>query len=257
MEAGVDYFIDIAYDDPYQEGTILFRLERVGDTFKQFNIASPGYFTFEDSEDYENTGVMGNTIAGGIDVVLGSDGFYYEKSTYGDAMRQSKLYADFNSLTPIFNKTIEKMIAAGAFNLALTADDQMILAYISAFESTYKEDEDGNPTDELMYPTPLDGFKALWGENFQVYAEEYKLDDVMSGIYHGRGKDYTADMQAYLDKMITDEDMPNNPELWGCVEVDEELAHLLQILMDKYTFQGVEHSWTKVCYYYQFFGPKA
>ena len=257
MEAGKDYYINIAYDDPYQVGTIQFRMERVGDTFKQFNIASPGYFTFEDSEDYENTGIMGETIAGGIDVVLGSDGFYYEKETYGDPERQSKLYADFSNLTPIFNKSLEKVIQAGGFNLALSADDQQILAYINAFETTYKEDEDGNPTEELLYPTVLDGFKALWGENYAEYAELYQLEDVMNGIYHGHGKDYTAEASVYLDKMISQEDAPDNPELWGCVEVDEELAELLQILMDKYTFKDVEHSWTKLCYYYQFFGPEA
>jgi hypothetical protein len=31
-------------------------------------------------------------------------------------------------------------------------------------------------------------------------------------------------------------------------------AELLQKLMDKYTFKGVEHSWTKVCYYYDYMG---
>ena len=30
----------------------------------------------------------------------------------------------------------------------------------------------------------------------------------------------------------------------------EELGELLQTLMDKFTFQGVEQSWLKVCYYY-------
>ena len=41
----------------------------------------------------------------------------------------------------------------------------------------------------------------------------------------------------------------------GCVEVDAELAELLQKLMDKYTFAGVDHSWTKLCYYYDYLGP--
>ena len=33
-------------------------------------------------------------------------------------------------------------------------------------------------------------------------------------------------------------------------EYDAKLAELLLMLMDKFTFEGVENSWTKVCYYY-------
>jgi hypothetical protein len=40
-----------------------------------------------------------------------------------------------------------------------------------------------------------------------------------------------------------------------CVEVDETLASILWSLMDKYTFEGVENSWLKVCYYYRYYGP--
>jgi len=39
----------------------------------------------------------------------------------------------------------------------------------------------------------------------------------------------------------------------GCVVVDAELSIWLQLLMDKYTFGGVDHSWTKLCYYTQYF----
>ena len=41
------------------------------------------------------------------------------------------------------------------------------------------------------------------------------------------------------------------PELEGCVAVDAELAALLQMVMDKYSFRGVKNSWTKLCYYYK------
>jgi hypothetical protein len=43
----------------------------------------------------------------------------------------------------------------------------------------------------------------------------------------------------------------------GCVEVDKELADILQKLMDKYTFEGVDYSWKKLCYYYDHLGPNA
>ena len=40
------------------------------------------------------------------------------------------------------------------------------------------------------------------------------------------------------------------------VVVTEELAEILQMLMDKYTFENVDHSWTKLCYYYDYLGPE-
>ena len=35
----------------------------------------------------------------------------------------------------------------------------------------------------------------------------------------------------------------------------DKLAELLQLIMDKYTFENVEDSWIKMCYYYQHLGP--
>jgi hypothetical protein len=76
---------------------------------------------------------------------------------------------------------------------------------------------------------------------------------VFDGIYHGNGEDYTEAISAYLEKMIVAGDgVPE--ELVGCVAVDAELASLLQMLMDKFTFEGVENSWLKLCYYYDYMG---
>ena len=57
-------------------------------------------------------------------------------------------------------------------------------------------------------------------------------------------------MKTYLDDVIT-----SGVELKGCVPVTERLAELLQLLLDKYTFENVDNSWTKICYYYQTLGP--
>ena len=57
--------------------------------------------------------------------------------------------------------------------------------------------------------------------------------------------------QQNLNKSLTDE----NSELYGCVKVDEEFAKVLSQLMDKYTFEDVEYSWVKLCYYYKYLGP--
>ena len=32
-------------------------------------------------------------------------------------------------------------------------------------------------------------------------------------------------------------------------------AELLQLLLDKYTFENVKNSWLKVCFYYDYLGP--
>jgi hypothetical protein len=77
---------------------------------------------------------------------------------------------------------------------------------------------------------------------------------VLNGVFHGIDVDYTELADKYIAKMITAETHPNNPELHGCVIVDEELAMILQAIMDKFTFEGVDHSWTKLCFYYKHVG---
>jgi hypothetical protein len=91
----------------------------------------------------------------------------------------------------------------------------------------------------------------MWGENFDAYWELYQMDDIIKGVYHGAGEDMTAVMKSYVDKMLDEE---GYPERQGCVVVDKQLADILQVLMDKYTFKGVDHSWTKLCYYYKYLG---
>ena len=71
------------------------------------------------------------------------------------------------------------------------------------------------------------------------------VDDVLAGIYHGFGEDYTEIMRSYEKKMIK-----TSGDLYGCVVVDEELAKILQMLIDNNSFSGVETSWRKLCYYY-------
>ena len=122
LEKDKDYYIDIAFDDVYQEGTIKFRIERLGgEGAYRFTLASPGYFTTAETQTGE---MSGQIIHGGIDVVLGDDGIWREKRT--DGRTGSIIYADFTRITPIFTQnTLEQMIDKGAFN--------------------FTKDEDGNP----------------------------------------------------------------------------------------------------------------
>ena len=130
---------------------------------------------------------------------------------------------------------------------ALSEEDEYILGLYDTFEQT-----------------SVDEFKAslrnCWGDLYDEYMEEYKVEEVLAGIYHGNGTDCTAEISKYLNKIITvgyneqlDEIIEANDDRIGCVVVDNNLANLLQALMDKYTFEDVEGSWAKLCYYQQFF----
>jgi hypothetical protein len=250
LEAGKDYFIDIAFYDVYQEGTINYRVELLGgEGYYRFTLASPGYFTTKEDHGGDMTSWY---IHGGIDVVLGADGIWREKRT--DGRTGSIMYADFTMKTPIFSHSLKEMIDLGAFNFGLSEGDQYILNYIKM------NDNDPEKCDEYL--------RNLWGESYDDYAEIYKLEEVYAGIYHGEGEDYTELARTFYNNRIVagynaqlDETIEADDVRIGCVVVTEEVAELLQILMDKYTFMNgvepntwsVENSWTKVCYYTQYF----
>ena len=168
-------------------------------------------------------------ITGGITPVL-KDGKYY------DSEDNSLVYADFTGLTPVFSNSILEMIEMGGFNFSLNETDGEILSYLK------KNDGDVEKTKEYL--------EGLWGEDFDANADLYQIDDIFNGRYHGDGPDLTEEIRAYaaqIDKSGSERD--------GCVAVDERLAEILQMLMDKYTFEDVDNSWLKICYYYDYLGP--
>ncbi len=240
LEAGETYYIDIAYYDIYAVGTFTFTVNYIGESYKHFHLASPGYFTFNES----TTGQINETIAGGINVALGDDGYFHELRD--DGTLGSIIYADFSTATAIFSHSILKIIEMGGFNFSLNETDNEVL--------TKLKELGGDKDACLKY------YKDLWGETYDENAELYKLEEVLAGKYHGTyhngkpGADLTEDISAYIEKMLPKTDA--HPELEGCVPVDEALADLLQKLMDKYSFAGVDHSWTKLCYYYKQLGPE-
>lgn len=236
FEAGVEYYIDIAYYDVYAAGTFTFDVKYVGDSFNAFVEASPGVFTYEEG--------IGDIIAGGIDVKLCKDesdpryGYYCHLLPNGEL--GSIVYADFHFTTNIFgSQSILTLIEEGAFNMKMTATDREAYVY---FKNYYEKDG-------------IAALEELWGDEFETNWELYQMDDIIEGIYHGNGPDYTEAMRAYASRL---EDGTNGetediiyPERQGCIAVDAELAVMLQALMDKFTFAGVDHSWTKLCYYYK------
>ena len=252
MEAGKAYYIDIAFWDIYEVGTVYYDIEYVAPEYDMFRAASPGYYTYDTNATGDQ---MYNLIAGGIDVVLGNDGYYYEnlgKDAHGNQKYGSKVYADFTGLTSVFSTpvatvnthdingnpiVVKGMIDMGGFDFSKTENDLYILSVLE------KHNGDQDAADAYL--------RQYWGEDYKTNAEEYRLEEVFAGHYHGRGQDYTEEMRSYVSKMIT----TGPEELHGCIAVDVRLAELLQMLMDKYTFAGVDHSWTKMCYYYEHLGP--
>ena len=312
LEANKDYYIDIAYGDVYQTGTISFRVERLGgEGVYRFSLASPNAFT----SLLDDAGNFTETISGGIELEL-KNGYWYEKRT--DGRHGSMLYADFTRSTGIFGdgQGIAELIEKGAFNFATDENDDYILNLMKSYQAynyyldlylrdlwgaeyaakteEYKVSEvltgtyhgtlgdDGKPTASEKDTYILDlrngmatnteynnnaNFKEFlknyWGESYQEYAEIYKVEDVLAGRYHGSGEDYTSEISKYLSKVIKvgynsqlGETIAEGDERIGCVVVDENLANVLQVLMDKYTFEGIENSWAKLCYYHQYFCSK-
>ena len=251
MEAGKSYYIDIAFWDVYQTGYIYYDIEYVGASVELFRAAAPGYFTY-DSDATGNE--MYYVITGGIDAVLGTDGRYYEdlgKDANGKQKYGSLIYADFEGITAVFDApiatvtatgadgkkfTIKGLIDKGAFDFSKTEYDAFVLAYL-----------DKNNNDIAATKAEL---KTVWGESYDSYAEIYQLEEVLAGKYHGTGKDLTADISKFLKDIIRD----GHEEREGCVVVTKELADILQLVMDKYTFENVENSWLKLCYYYDYIG---
>ena len=240
MEAGKDYFIDIAFWDVYEAGVIPFDVEFLGETYDMFRLASPGPFTyFEDTEFI---------IPGGVEIALGEDGIYYhvvdkdgdgkgDVDENGKPVLGSPLYADFTLPTTCFtNKSILDLIEMGAFDFTKTEEDDEILFYLE------KNGGDVNATREYL--------KEYWGIEYEDRAEIYMLEEIFAGKYHGKGEDKTAEMRALLDRIIYEEGALHD----GCMFVTEDVAALLQMLMNKFVFEDVENSWIKLCYYYDFMG---
>lgn len=261
MEAGKSYYIDIAFWDIYEVGYIYYDIEYVAPQYELFRLGSPGFFTYDTNATGDQ---MYALISGGVDVVLGEDGKYYVdegKDANGNQKYGSLLYCDFTGITGVFSNPIttvnaynadgtlqrsadgtvaqiKGMIDMGGFDFSKTETDLEILAYLNKF------DGDLDATDAYL--------REYWGEDYDVNAENYRLEDIYNGKFHGRGEDLTEEMRGFAAQMIT----TGSEEKIGCVVVTQRLAEILQLLMDKYTFSGVEHSWTKLCYYYEYLGPK-
>lgn len=235
MEAGVDYYIDIAPYDPYAICNVWYDITFLGETYDLFHHCSPGPFTTVDGNmGPDDEGV----IIHGIDVILNpADGYYHEdlgKDAEGNQIYGSIVYAYFAGPTPLYSQSIVTMIEKGGFDFGMDEVDEQILYYWEL------NNYDNEATIEYIN-----------GLQQEISLEQ--ILDVFEGKYHGGAGDLTEEMRGYMDKMINDSE---HPELEGCVPVDARLAEILQMAMDKYTFKNVENSWQKFCFYYDLLGSR-
>ena len=261
MEAGEAYYIDIAFWDVYEAGYIYYDIEYVAPTYEVFRLASPGYFTYDSNATGD---AMYHVIAGGIKPILKDDGYYYEdlgKDANGKQKYGNMLYADFTGVTSLFSNPIvtvnsydengnlvkdengnpvkiKGLVDMGGFDFSKTEEDLYILAIMEKYNN------DVTAANEYL--------KSMWGEEYDANADIYQVEDVFAGRYHGKGEDLTDDIKVYLSKIYSGSDKARV----GCVPVDKELAEILHKLMDKYTFENVDYSWIKLCYYYDYLGPE-
>ena len=240
MEAGQKYYINIAFWDLYEVGNIYYDIEYMAPEVEHFRLCSPGYFTY-DSDATGNE--MYHVIAGGIKAVLGSDGKYYEdlgKDANGNQKYGSLIYADFVGTTGIFSTPIiNDMIDKGAFDFSKTEGDLLVLSFLT------KNNNDVDAAKKEL--------KEYWGDDYDYYYDLYLVDEVFAGKYHGEGQDLTNEIKEFAKQI----DKSGNTERNGCVVVTERLAEILQMVMEKYTFEDVDFAWLKLCYYYDYIGPKA
>ena len=252
MEAGKDYYIDIAPYDVYAVCNVWYDITFMGEEYGIFRACSPGPFTYIEGGGYDQA------IIRGIKAILNpEDGYYHEdlgKDAEGNQIYGSIVYAYFAGGTVSFSNAladvvrnnpdgtttvIPGLISLGSFDFSKNEYDDEILSYLRKH----------NNDQEAV----LEELRSVWGTDFDYNYEFYKVEDVFAGIYHGKGGDYTAEMQAYVDLMIEGSEAL---ELNGCVPLDARLAELLQMIMDKYTFEGVYQSWQKFCFYYDLMGPR-
>lgn len=221
-EAGKTYLIRAGFYDIYLVSQIDVKIEYVDDSFDLLTIASPGFFTSTDD-------TMSDTISGNIvEPILGEDGFYHVNNP---GAKDSFVYCDFIYLANLFNGSLTDVLNRGGFDFTFDEYNNSLVDEEGYYRiPTY--DEEGNVI------TDASG-KIIY---------EYILDEDGNRV---KVSNLTEAVQMYLDMhLITDEEL----ETYGCVKVNEQFAQILQMLMDKYTFAGVEGSWMKLCYYYEYVG---
>lgn len=250
LEAGETYLFRAAFYDPFEYSTISVEMKYVADSIELFTTASPGFYTSSDDE-------MSDIISGNyVDVEIGDDGYYH---VIGSLAKDDLLYCDITYVTNVFSasgKTLLDVLNAKGFDFSKDSfgsavfDEEGYLR-VSEVDEEYNViryyvcvDKEGN---EYYVETIGEGeYTEANGYTYIKLTEEEMAQTPF--------KDNTEYVREYIKThMVTDKES----ELYGCVKVDEQFGKVLQELMDKYSFEGVDYSWLKLCYYYRYVGPTA
>ena len=153
------------------------------------------------------------------------------------------------------------------FNLEYVGESYSLFTLCSPGFYTTGLDEFGNMTDEIISPGISyklcdDGYYYEVREDGTtgsliyvdfIYANFINMSLTEAIKYDGfkfGNEDLSLKIRQYIAKAEQDE----TKETYGCLPVNEELKSILEKFMNKYGFEGVEHQWLKLCYYYQYFG---
>lgn len=247
LDAGNTYLFRACFYDIYEFSEINVEMQYMADSLELLTIASPGWHT-------SSTDEMGDIIAGNyVDVEIGSDGYYH---VIDSKAKDTAIYFDVVYITNILSgKTILESIEAPYFAFDFTKDEYGYPIYDSEGYMRYTAlNEDWEiinyyicqDSEGYIYYTETLNEGDYTPENGYTY-----LKLTPEEIEQLKGADCTEAIKEYIDKnMITDE----TSELYGCVKVNEDIAKMLSLLMDKYQFENVAFSWLKLCYYYEYLG---
>lgn len=246
LEAGQTYLFRAAFYDVSEYSTITVEMNYVDEVVELLTVASPGFFTSSDDE-------MADIISGNyVDVYLGEDGFYHVANSLAS---DDFVYCDFKYINNITGYSLE-ICLSDKFNAFDFSKDEYNKPIYD--EEGYYRVTSYDENDELIsYYVCVDAegteyYVKSIGED--GYTEENGYTYLMFDLSKLEMLDCTEIVKKYIEEnMITDEES----ELYGCVKVNEEFAMILGLLMDKYTFAGIDYSWVKLCYYFKYVGPVA
>jgi len=246
LEAGETYLFRAAFYDPYEYSKIHVEMIFVDDKVELLTLASPSFFTSSDDE-------MNDIISGNhINITLGDDGYYHVLDSKSS---DNFVYCDFTYINGITGYPLLECLSErfNSFDFSKDEYGQDIFDEEGYYRVTML-DENYNMTRMYVcydqngeyYNVSEIGEDGKTVENGYTYVKFTAEQIEELGLV-----DFTEYVQEYINaNMVTDE----NSELYGCVKVDEKFASVLSKLMDKYTFEGVEESWLKLCYYYKYVG---
>ena len=194
-------------------------------------------FDGEASSDYnaEQLEIAEFVINAGIEELKAEWGDFFE-SNWADFKMDDIMKGIFHNHD---NRTVKDVTAQRYLEIYNNEGKEALKAYWDSDFSSIVPEDDPSVTDI-----------SEW--RFNYFWEYYQMDDVQEGIFHGKLDDYTDEVLAYVDKM--EDDTANNPERQGCVAVTRELAEILDTLIAREVFEGVQDGWLKFCYYYELLG---